>query len=295
MKSFHSILVLGLAHAAIAVVAAAPVPPACHAPAPDSQPVQPGIHVEDCTALDSTGIYPPSSGTHYPVWAKFKTYDQPLSRGYWMHSAEHGAVIILYNCPQGCPGDVSALQALVNSLPVDPACDATVKRRVILAPDKHLDSTFAVVAWGWRMKSNCLDTAAIRAFHAAHYAHATEDFCFDGEDFSGNRWCNEEQLGIRTKARGLAANGKNGNGPLWEGSLENRVDLVLEISSLAGVRLETVSLGHAGPGPAQARWPELPARDFRVRHPAAEAVSVRLKATGRGAVDRVLAEKIFFP
>jgi len=288
VKPSLSLLVLACL---VSVSIAAPVPPACHAPAPDSQTLLDSrVHAPDCTDLDTTGIYPPSSGTHYNEWAKYQAYDQPVSRGYWLHSAQHGAVIILYNCPQGCASDVATLKALVNSLPVDTSCDPAFKRRVILAPDKHLDSTFAVVSWGWRMKSNCLDTAAIRAFHAAHYAHGAEDLCGDGVDYSGNRWCDEQQVGIRSIP--IRSPMSSGQGLRWEGSLPRITALVLEVSSLDGARLETIPLGFAGPGPARTEWDP---GQFRIRHPAAGAVSIRLKAEGKGSDGRVLAEKILLP
>ena len=177
---------------------AAPVPPSCHASVPDSQPVLPGLHVSECTALNNPGLYPPTSGTHYLVWADYHFYDQPISDGYWLHSTEHGAVVILYNCPKGCAEVVAVLKTLINSLPTDPRCTSVsngkITHQIILAPNLHLDSTFAVIAWGWLLKSNCLDTAAIHAFYTAHTARAPENLCNAGIDFSQTHWCDELQV-----------------------------------------------------------------------------------------------------
>lgn len=41
---------------------------------------------------------PPTSGRHFPVWAKAGTYDRIISDGHLIHSLEHGYVVISYNC-----------------------------------------------------------------------------------------------------------------------------------------------------------------------------------------------------
>src|SRR3972149_1562715 len=41
---------------------------------------------------------PPTSGSHFPVWAKPGVYDRLISDGYFIHSLEHGYVIISYDC-----------------------------------------------------------------------------------------------------------------------------------------------------------------------------------------------------
>lgn len=41
---------------------------------------------------------PPTSGDHFPVWAKKGAYDRLISDGYLIHSLEHGYVIISYDC-----------------------------------------------------------------------------------------------------------------------------------------------------------------------------------------------------
>ncbi len=41
---------------------------------------------------------PPTSGRHFPVWAKAGTYNQVISDGYLLHSLEHGYIVISYNC-----------------------------------------------------------------------------------------------------------------------------------------------------------------------------------------------------
>jgi len=49
----------------------------------------------------STSTYnsnPPTSGDHFPVWAKPGFYNQLISDGHLIHSMEHGYVIVWYDC-----------------------------------------------------------------------------------------------------------------------------------------------------------------------------------------------------
>lgn len=46
---------------------------------------------------------PPTSGEHFPVWAKKGVYDRLVSDGYLIHSLEHGYVIISYDCTKLSP------------------------------------------------------------------------------------------------------------------------------------------------------------------------------------------------
>lgn len=54
-------------------------------------------HVNDISNV----IYnsnPPTSGTHFAVWAKRGVYDRVISDGYLIHSLEHGYIVISYHC-----------------------------------------------------------------------------------------------------------------------------------------------------------------------------------------------------
>ena len=152
------------------------------------QPLIPGQHVEECSYLgdDSYNSNPPSSGKHYPVWAAFKTYAEPVPRGYWIHDMEHGAVVFLYNCPEGCADEVAVLQQVADQLPVDPLCTATdpqgPKRRVVITPDPKLPTRFAAASWGWTMTAPCADPEGFDAFARAHYGQGTEVLCGNGSD-----------------------------------------------------------------------------------------------------------------
>lgn len=54
-------------------------------------------HVTDIAGIAYTSN-PPTSGSHFPVWAKPGVYDRLISDGYLIHSMEHGYVVIWYDC-----------------------------------------------------------------------------------------------------------------------------------------------------------------------------------------------------
>lgn len=137
-------------------------------------------HVMNCSELDHV-TNPPCVGSHYGTWAAFKVYDVAIPRGFWVHSLEHGAVVIAYSCDD-CDDEVDAAKALMQELPVDPLCSAPVERRVVLTPDPKLDTRWAAAAWGFTLTSDCFEPEVFRAFATAHYAGGPEDFCADGLD-----------------------------------------------------------------------------------------------------------------
>lgn len=145
-------------------------------------------HVANCTPI-KYGSNPPSSGTHYGTWAAFREYETPIERGFAVHSMEHGAVIISYNC-EDCAGEVAAAKDLIFELGPDPLCCSpaggcpTPVSRLILMPDPELDVRFAAASWGFTLKADCFEPEAFRAFVEAHRGQGPEPMCADGVDVS---------------------------------------------------------------------------------------------------------------
>jgi len=61
-------------------------------------------HITDIAGVNYNSN-PPTSGTHFPVWAKKGVYDGVLSDGYLIHSLEHGYVVISYDCTKSVVGN----------------------------------------------------------------------------------------------------------------------------------------------------------------------------------------------
>jgi hypothetical protein len=138
-------------------------------------------HLDPCAEV-AYPTNPPCLGPHYDgMWAAFKTYDEAIPRGFWVHSLEHGAVVIAYSCTD-CEAEVEAAKTLIEELPVDPLCSSPVERRVILTPDPKLDTRWAASAWGFTLTSECFEAEVFRAFAISHNAAGPEDFCDNGVD-----------------------------------------------------------------------------------------------------------------
>ncbi len=140
-------------------------------------------HVDTCSSIDWP-TNPPTSGQHFPIWAAFQDYTEAVPRGFWLHSAEHSAVVLAYNCDfaDDCAALTSELTSFAASVADDPLCDAAVGNRIIVTPDPLLDAAFAAVAWGHYLKGSCFDEAPVQSFVDQYYGMNYENFCSGGVD-----------------------------------------------------------------------------------------------------------------
>ena len=151
-------------------------------------------HATTCSPVTYVSS-PPSSGMHYGVWAAYKTYSQPVPWGYLVHAMEHGAIVVVYNCPAGCATEVAAAQAWIASLPTDALCGG--RPRIILAPDPELDVRWAAAAWQWTLRgTGAFERTAFQRFYNSHYENPDPALsapepgvCGDGSDLSADGWC----------------------------------------------------------------------------------------------------------
>jgi hypothetical protein len=149
----------------------------------DSPPLLPALHVPIGSSIEWDSN-PPSSGSHYPIWAAYQAYTSPVPRGYYVHNEEHGGIILLYQCDDAaCPEVAAALQSVSDAIPDDPLCAAAgqgVRVRTIITPDPLIDVPIAAAAWGWVYRAQCLDLPTLTAFAQQHYAQGPEVLCADG-------------------------------------------------------------------------------------------------------------------
>lgn len=143
-----------------------------------------GEHVAMSTQIEWTNN-PPTSGPHYDFWAAWDRQYTELPRGHWVHNAEHGGVILLYNCTD-CPDVVDGLLGVARAMPGDPMCAAPVTKRVIVTSDSYLPPgvQVAAVAWNHAYTASCFDDYVAR-FAAEHYAQAPENLCANGASLGG--------------------------------------------------------------------------------------------------------------
>jgi|GEM_PF-903549 len=148
-------------------------------------------HRTPCTDI-AYPFYPPSAGPHFSQWASFNTYSAPIPWGFLVHSLEHGALVLLYNCATAtdCDAVRAEFASIITDRGVDPICrDEDWSSRIIVVPDPTLSVPIAAVAWRNVYQATCLDSASLRAFVDAHYGMASESVCFPGVDFSASTWC----------------------------------------------------------------------------------------------------------
>jgi Protein of unknown function (DUF3105) len=146
----------------------------------------PAMHVPVPLAASTYNSSPPSSGPHCPAWGRYAVYgeDAPLPACNFLHNLEHGAIVLLYNCPDGCDEIVADLEQVIADAPEDPECG--VVKRLLLTPYAEMEATIAAAAWGYTWTADCLDDGARESlldFIAAHRGpagDAPESVCGDG-------------------------------------------------------------------------------------------------------------------
>jgi len=109
---------------------------------------------------------PPVGGDHDPCWAPYGVHEEEVNAENWVHNLEHGAIVLLYNCPEGCDDEVAVLSSVAASL---------APSTVLVSSYSGMESRFAAVAWGWRMLLDCADDpSAFADFYSDHFAQAPE-------------------------------------------------------------------------------------------------------------------------
>jgi hypothetical protein len=145
---------------ALLVVACGGAEPLCPGkvesfPSPSGQHTKNDVHYVDA---------PPVGGLHHACWADFGVHSEEVPDERWVHNLEHGAIVLLHNCPEGCDRDIADLEDL--ALDLGPW--------TLVSPYERLPGPFAALAWGHRLLMDCYDPAQIEEFYAAHVDQGPE-------------------------------------------------------------------------------------------------------------------------
>ncbi len=163
-------------------IKAATVPGAACEITLESYEVEPIQHLPEGTSINYC-TNPPAGGDHYPVWADFKTYNASVPWPYVVHSLEHGAVVLAYNCaPSECPELIAQLTSVRDEAAVDPLCMPGIKR-ILIMPSASIPTRIAAAAWGHVYRASCFDAPSLSAFIRDHYAKTAENLCSAGQSF----------------------------------------------------------------------------------------------------------------
>jgi hypothetical protein len=106
---------------------------------------------------------PPMGGDHAACWTTFGVHISAEPESRWVHNMEHGAVVFLYNCASGCAADIKEIEAIAKGRPF-----------ALVTPNARIPKRFAVVAWGARLLTDCLDRGAFERFYEQHVDRAGE-------------------------------------------------------------------------------------------------------------------------
>lgn len=124
---------------------------------------------------------PPVSGNHYATpEATVGEHTTATIRGRIIHSMEHGAIILSYNCPDGCDSDLAVLRSVIAAYPNN---GNTTDPWIIMTPDPLLTETkFAALSWTWKYLFDSADLGKLSCFVDQHKFYGRE--CLTGHNRS---------------------------------------------------------------------------------------------------------------
>ena len=128
-------------------------------------------HVEPGTPITYRSR-PPSSGPHYPLpHSGYGVFEREIEPGRWVHTLEHGGIVVLYR-PDLCDPDcLSQLRQVRDSAP--PSQQFRMVKMAVI-PYRDMDYAIAAVAWGWVDEMDQVDRDRILAFYRAHVDRGPE-------------------------------------------------------------------------------------------------------------------------
>ena len=130
-------------------------------------------HVPRGTPIDY-GARPPIGGPHYNGWyPSYGVVEQSVSAGLWVHNLEHGAIVLLYRCENGCADLVARLRAFHAALPKGRNARSGAAR-LLATPYAEMDHRIAVVAWGQLLELDDFDPERVEAFYLEHLDRGPE-------------------------------------------------------------------------------------------------------------------------
>lgn len=115
--------------------------------------------------------YPPTSGNHYATELGWGIFTEPQTEGLWLHSLEHGAIGLLYNCPAGCPDIVKQLENFYKKAPLH-GCPEV--RAFVMPYSQGMTTPITLVAWQYRLDLEKYDSQIVKAFFEQHEENGPE-------------------------------------------------------------------------------------------------------------------------
>jgi hypothetical protein len=137
-----------------------------------SYPIPGVIHVPACSAVEYQ-TNPPSAGDHYAIYPRFGVYRAAIPQGFWVHTLEHGGVVLTYSCTD-CEDEVAqAADLLAGTEPALECCSASgcprdATNQLLMTPDPGLATRWAASSWGFTLSADCFEPDVFQNFIEAH-------------------------------------------------------------------------------------------------------------------------------
>jgi hypothetical protein len=113
---------------------------------------------------------PPTSGPHYPFPAPTGVYPNGLQTGFWVHSLEHGYIVVLYK-PPAPPAQMAVFDKMLTSFPKSKFGNV----KLLVVPYADMPHPYAVLAWDWRLEMDEFKEGTVLQFYKDHVDHGRED------------------------------------------------------------------------------------------------------------------------
>jgi Protein of unknown function (DUF3105) len=113
---------------------------------------------------------PPSSGPHYPFPAPAGVYPNGLQTGFWVHSLEHGYIVVLYR-PPAPQEQMAVFDRMLTDFPKSKYGNV----KLLVVPYSDMPHPYAIMAWDWRLEMDTFKEGTVLQFYKEHVDHGRED------------------------------------------------------------------------------------------------------------------------
>lgn len=136
-----------------------------------SVPDEGHTHVQNGTALVPKH-QPPSSGNHYGTPLPAGAYATEQQAGNWIHSLEHGYIVLVYRCSgTECADLNSQAKTIFANLPKE----KFNKVKFVSTSYQSMTPKIAILAWDKEQDMDVMDAKLITAFYNQYVDHGRED------------------------------------------------------------------------------------------------------------------------
>lgn len=117
---------------------------------------------------------PPSGGIHHLCWWNWGSYTKPVPPERFVHNLEHGGLVLTYDCKDGCPAEVTQLQAAADAWKATATKETKTTREALVLPYAGAAARFVALCWQHRLLLDCVDDSARQAIAAFALKHCPE-------------------------------------------------------------------------------------------------------------------------